>query len=182
MTPGRIGANILLRSSWWTRGSLPPDNRWVPTGARCASSSRPPPQSCNFVLFRVNARPAAVAMDGWTDDGRRLAPLPPPAPAPPFILPLSVCPGLSGSSRIPPSSPAGASPRFSCVLSITSSPPSNLPEREKEGEVLERKGTTMGRKGGERRRVERRIKRGTKFENLPPSLPPHYLLLPECVM
>ena len=157
MTPGRIGANILLRSSWWTRGSLPPDNRWVPTGARCASSSRPPPQSCNFVLFRVNARPAAVAMDGWMDDGRRLAPLPLRLPLLSASLPLSarVSRGLLGFLlRLPR---VRRSPRFSCVLSITSSPPSNLPEREKEGEVLERKGTTMGRervRGAARREAD----------------------------
>ena len=108
----------------------------------------PPPQSCNFVLFRVNARPG-VGMDG-----RRLS----LRPSLPLGRRLSARPGLSGSSRIPPPSPSpSASPRFSCVLSITSSPPSNLPEREREREVLERKGTSEDDGG---RKKEREAGRG----------------------
>ena len=120
----------------------PPSLR--PSVRRC-----PPPQSCNFVLFRVNARPG-VGMAGWMDGASHFAP---PSLSVGVCLPVRVSRGLLGFLLPSPST----SPRFSCVLSITSSPPSNLPEREREREVLERKGTSEDDGG---RKKEREAGRG----------------------
>ena len=123
---------------------------------RCASSSalslslslrrRPPPQSCNFVLFRVNARRPGVRMDGWMDGASHFAPSS-------FSLPPSVClPGSLGvfSDSSSSSGCVGRPDFLVCCRSRVVRPPICLKERE----VLERKGTTtaMGKGGRERPR------------------------------